>query len=482
VVVACGDSLFGYLELSALEHDLCLEPETYARRQRWDRLERRDISRYLQVFLSWMDGSFLEEPTIWRLVDTFKSSRCYDPRDRVFGLLALVHANSPTRIRPDYTKSVTDVVLQLIESKIEQDVDTASAFSRIIDASLSYIHRAYEFNFFQAFALIRDFYLRSDTLYGAANHTYSGAGFQDVIARLKRRRALPDRSHTTSQNEHLNSSLPFDDSRHFIMIADSSCRILGNGTGQCVAPLVRSGASTRDFRMDQEHLWDAISLQSPTGTVLAFVDGKTEPGDILLFLHNVDAEEVLAAPVPGLIVRPFKDKIYSVVGQFICDDGVKVCPGVNNQDKLLSMDSHSSHVNQEEALPLSDDRDHGNSEAYVTSTHDSECECSGGRALHNLNEGTWKVRMSPEDLLLFVAQDLRTNRTNLQPEGQAEPVVGCSVASVERARRLATSVTSELFSSYATLEEWRVDKGYQSLATVDEVPEFVPPWRQTDGR
>ncbi|GAB7325568.1 hypothetical protein MBLNU13_g09567t1 [Cladosporium sp. NU13] len=455
VLIACGDSLFGFLELGVISHDLFLEPQTDIHQQRWTNLDRRDLSWYMQVFLSWMDGSVVEESNIWSLVDTFKSSRCYDPRDRVFGLLALVHPDSPTRLRPDYTKSVTEVVLELVESKAEHDAQTAAVFSRTIDAHPSYVHRAYEFNFFQAFGLIRDFYLSSDPLQNALNHTRPGAGYRDVY-------------------EHLNSSVPSDDSQYFIMIADSSCRIRRNDSGQCVVPLVRTGASTGDFRIDQEYQEDAIKLRSPTETVLAFADSKTEPGDILLFLQ--DDTEVWAAPVPGLVVRPFKHDMYSVVGQFICDDGVKLCPGVNNQDEILNLES-PSHLQPDKALSSTNGSDGGNKKFYTTATCSGECQCGSGQSLHSLDGGTWKVRMSPEDLLLFVAQDLKTQPMNDPLDKSEELVVNCAVGSVEVARRLATKVASDMFSSYATREEWQVHKEFQRSNMDDEIPEFVPSWR-----
>jgi hypothetical protein len=52
---------------------------------------------------------------------TFVSHSCSDPRDRVFGLLALADSECRDAFRPDYTKSATAVLLQLIEHHAETD-------------------------------------------------------------------------------------------------------------------------------------------------------------------------------------------------------------------------------------------------------------------------------------------------------------------------------------------------------------------------
>lgn len=460
------------MELGALVHDILLKPQLHAHQNRLASMVRRDISQYLDVFLAWMDGSTVEATHIWSLVDTFKSSRCYDPRDRVFGLLALVHQEDATSFRPDYTKSVTDVVLQLIETKVEHDKRVAATYSRVVDASLQYVYRAYEFNFFQAFGLIREFYLNSDVVDVAGNRIHTGAGFHDVAEMLRQRRVTRHATDTSSRSGQLDSSLRFDDSSCITMIVDSSCKVRKNGTGEYIVPLMRPGQSICDFHIDGEDTSDAISLRSPSGTVLAFADSKIRPGDVLLFLHNSDTTEGVMAPVFGLVVRPCEDRVHSVVGQFICDDGVKMCLGASEDNHWnSSADPDNAWTSGGESDDLDD-----HEKIEDLALYNGKCECKGKHSLHSLAGRPWKLRMSPEDLLLFVAQDMKMEHRITQSGKSEEHVVTCSAGSIERARRLSTKVTSSPISSYATLENWRKQKGFQRLTPDDEIPEFVAPW------
>jgi hypothetical protein len=58
--------------------------------------------------------------------------------------------------------------------------------------------------------------------------------------------------------------------------------------------------------------------------------------------------------------------------------------------------------------------------------------------------------MSPEDLLVFIAQDLKS--VHRQPIKWEVPMVDDSVDLEESMERLTTRVTSEEFSSYAICE------------------------------
>jgi hypothetical protein len=59
----------------------------------------------------------------------------------------------------------------------------------------------------------------------------------------------------------------------------------------------------------------------------------------------------------------------------------------------------------------------------------------------------WVVYMSPADLILFAAQDLKSEVS--PPEEGVGPIIVLSVCPEEKAKRLTTSVTSDLVSSFA---------------------------------
>jgi hypothetical protein len=119
VILVCGKDLFHSWEIEAIMNDIGGMPEPGEYPQRTRELGMRERpSFYFDMIVS-HDLTFSK--TIWSVMRTFVSHHCSDPRDRVFGLLALVDPEYREAFRPDYTKSATAVLLQVIEHHAEMD-------------------------------------------------------------------------------------------------------------------------------------------------------------------------------------------------------------------------------------------------------------------------------------------------------------------------------------------------------------------------
>lgn len=87
----------------------------------------------------------------WELAHDYQASYCSDPRDRVFALLPLADLASRKMFQPDYTKSVVEIVLQLLRSKAKSDAEDAE------DAAAREEHFSIEFNFKTSHDIIGSF-------------------------------------------------------------------------------------------------------------------------------------------------------------------------------------------------------------------------------------------------------------------------------------------------------------------------------------
>jgi hypothetical protein len=119
VIMVCGKDLFHFWELEAIMNDIGVmsEPGEYPQRIR-ELGSREQPSFYFDMIVS---HDMAHPETLWSVISTFVSHHCSDPRDRVFGLLALADSECREAFRPDYTKSATAVLLQLIEHHAEMD-------------------------------------------------------------------------------------------------------------------------------------------------------------------------------------------------------------------------------------------------------------------------------------------------------------------------------------------------------------------------
>lgn len=211
---------------------------------------------------------------------------------------------------------------------------------------------------------------------------------------------------------------------------------------------------SHDFLVNQQGTSNAVRLRTPTGAVLAWADRKTEAGDTLLFFQDDKYAErqpwVSIVPPPGLVIRQFKDDIFTVVGQFFITIGARACSTKPFRLTLFSKDSDNTSSSPD-ISDCSDDA--GEIDKEPTTDNRERCRhCKGAKELHSREGWSWKVYMSPEDLLLFVAQDLKLEHRPPELKENFLSTVDFSVYPEKREMRLMTNATSEPFSSFAIRE------------------------------
>ena len=144
-----------------------------------------------------------------------------------------------------------------------------------------------------------------------------------------------------------------------------------------------------------------IKVRTPKGVASALVSKNVKAGDSILIFRDRSFLHGPQAPITGLVVRPSDCGIHDIVGQVIVGDDFEIVKG-GSMDRLAS----------------------------------------GALCLW-----TWLVFMSPADLILFVAQDLKADIS--PPEEGVGRAVVLSVCPEGKARRLTTSVTCGPVSSFA---------------------------------
>lgn len=340
--------------------------------------------------------------SIWELVWRYHSSYCSDPRDRVFGLLSLADSISREAFRPDYKKSPVEVLLHLMQFKAKHEPQS----------NFRDVH-----NVVGAFAL-------------DPNEPEIARMLEQRRTATNRMDPCPKLSEMSRRRHHdpfeddgrlgLVWNVPFDtgNSCRINLEVHSYCKVFTGNAGGYVVLLSKSRPS---WRATRRHDWTkqstadgAVSLHAFDGTVVGVANKQVQDEDTLLLFRSGTIYGVFDS---GLIVRRcalLGDGLVAakIVGQCLVDFDVEV------------------------------------------SYEDSSCACTDHHfKVHyadDLDE-TWKVRMSAEDLLLFIAQDLKAEHRN--PGKFEAPMVDAEVQHDESRKRLGTSVTRDEFSSYAVLTE-----------------------------
>lgn len=372
-------------------------------------------ARYMSGRARVLQGPQTGKVSLWENVVNFKDHACYDLRDRVFALLDLSERQD---LRPDYLKSATQVLLQLLEQETHSHGDSGTSDSRN------------PCDMTQAFELVKSFRLSPET---------------PEIAGMLEQRRLAHRSQIipTNLEHHPDLIGNLERSRRIPMSVQSYCTITRNDAGVWTAPMVQRRPHVYNFGHDFGYVErnvkdDAISVRTPAGATVALTDTKTRPGDIILFLTDPDADEE-KPPVVGLIVRPTDRDIYLVVGQAILNSGAQPCMGYRISDPCSCGEKDA---------------------CSCASRLCRECEAELGP---HYRPGTgFTVHMAPEDVLLFVAQDMGDQGRPHSADDM--PVL---VRPEHTVGRLTTSVTSHKLSSYARFH--RVRTGWP------RTPESSPP-------
>lgn len=385
----CGESLFHFWKLAALETDLTSKPKAAVYQQRWHDIEIRHPSWYLQMLLDFRDGEV--DSSICNLVDTYHASYCYDPRDRVFALLPLADSASRRAFLPDYTQSVAEIALRLLEYKAKHPVDVEYIF--------------YESNFREVHDVVGAFGLGPDDT--------------DIAAMQKRRRIADRNDEPCSGQAQLRTSTMPKVLYRITMEAESYCEVWQDVTGQYVASLSGSNSRKRNLPVMRREECETTAIRTPNGVVACLTNKQIQPGDTLLFFRGANRSIFHC----GLVVRHTKHEgttpaIATIVGQCLRITNIQVC------------------------------------------SNGPSCTCDGHHLMsYSEEKSPWKVHMSPEDLLSFVAQDLKLEHR--QPKKFEVPMRDVAVRWDESAERLNTSVTCEALSSYAVFEDVE-DKAYES--------------------
>lgn len=164
--MVCGETLFHvwhlYTFLDDLGHECDIDaPEGRQRRREINPLE---VSQCVSELLAFLQPRF-QPRSIWDRVEYHRTASCSDPRDYVFGLLSLTDQRTRTALKPDYAKSVTEVLLELLEYKAECDGEVTEEVSWRFGRS-----------FYQARNVVGSFGLRCDD--------------QNIIAAMRDRRRI----------------------------------------------------------------------------------------------------------------------------------------------------------------------------------------------------------------------------------------------------------------------------------------------------
>jgi hypothetical protein len=324
---------------------------------------------------------------------TFVSHSCSDPRDRVFGLLALADSECRDAFRPDYTKSATAVLLQLIEHHAETDKGDDSST-----------------NFFWAHIIIGAFGLGPDEPDIASMRdrrriaVHDQDPFSKITVATRGLRPLFIRENDPCSSGLLLQGLVDTKSHHIVLDAIWHCTVWKNAAGQCIVPLQKpnraSDSSRHKTSTGQETTAGGVRLRTPDGSLVGLANQQIQHGDTILLFESGVNEGIFHS---ALIVRRWGPTIAMIVGQRIVDSDVEICQG------------------------------------------GSGCVCRG--AMHTSDSDVWQALMSPEDLLVFVAQDLKS--VPRLPSYSGMPVMDVSVQPERSRERVTTRVTSEEFSSYA---------------------------------
>jgi hypothetical protein len=328
---------------------------------------------------------------LWGLVANHWDYHCFDTRDRVFSLLSLSLDNE---IDPDYTKSSFQVLLQLLWQRGCSTSPSDNDPEYIMTQSL---------NIISAFHLgPLDAEIANILQLRRSAHAFTRLGPRDLV---------------------------FDEQEQcpIVLHTDLCCKIWEDGAGNLVTSLLEGRPPTaRTWDDNLEYIEQfskdvAVKLRNPLGKVVALADKKVKCGDILLFFRDYGPpsriDYTLGPPVAGLILRPTECGIHVIVGQVVVDHGITP------------------------------------SERRCQCHHTGSSSAATDSLGFELKNNNWRVLMSHVDFLLFAAQDMRSE-VSPHVEGVG-PVIKRTFSLGQTARRLTTSVTTDLNSSYAfRLEDW----------------------------
>ncbi|KAK3673068.1 hypothetical protein LTR78_007179 [Recurvomyces mirabilis] len=388
VIMACGDEIFPVAEFDALYRDSNEAVECGLGRNFL-------VPGYAAGGIE--AGHPAQSPSsgIAELVFTFAEWQCFDARDRLFALLAMADQSSISGITPDYIKSAVSVVMQLLRQICIDGVYFDIPNEETIMEEL--------------FAIVASFRLEFS---------------QHEISALLTARVCHRQSCRVPYSQPVLGAKPSDRTQVRISArVRTFFPVQEDENGKLWAPLHRTKeeidpaqwtlAVRTAFRQACQRAEDSFCGIHSRGEILAIATGSVKSGDIVLSFGNNKNNfgnhfSGLHTPCAGLVVRQTTSERYLIVGQIIFDLEVEPLP-----DALLS-DAERGRVTGPSYAP----------------------------------DVVWEVHFDPEDLMLFIVQDLVYYQA---PRAHDRPtMLDCTVRPEYTVKRLETSVTSDTFSSYAT--------------------------------
>jgi hypothetical protein len=286
VLIVCGESMFTLDALWKFVDDAYKYPEL-----------RSHLTWYSEYLRGLLNIDVLTDPdSLWGHVVKYCGYHCADTRDCVFGLLSFSPEHA---IRPDYTKSSLQVLLQLLK------------------------YRANAVGGANGSRAARDAMEHSMKIVGAFCLGPLAAQIADMLRLRRLAHAAPSIS---------PELLTFDyrSQRRIALQSRLSSRVWEDAAGNMVAAL--SEDTTLPFGRHRDHDVQYIShhtqdtvvmVRSLLGKVVALADKRLRTGDILLFFQDTHPMGGMNPPVYGLIIRSTQRDIYVVVGQVVVNHGTR---------------------------------------------------------------------------------------------------------------------------------------------------------------
>ncbi|KAK4539347.1 hypothetical protein LTR36_000778 [Oleoguttula mirabilis] len=417
-IVFCGESLCDFQDLADFRTDLsmyCSQQKSGKHSQDYRQIDlncSRSYDSIVNVSHGWSGAGM----GLLELTDYFADFKCFDERDRIYGMLALVDWKGCPPLLPDYTKSALAVGVQVVTYMCSPAGEEGLVTPQLGSGSASYEQSSHhEWPIVSATRIAQGLGLHSQN--------------SDIQRQLQQRR--------TQEQTVTPSAKPATASEARARIAvqaDSFCQLFRSATteGYLAACLVQAGTSLVPIMVEMHPDFEAgpgpnfkeVAYRNVLGSngPCLKVSSWAQPGDYVLSFHSSGFDH-------GLLARQTEDGSTRcrIIGQAIFDEHTVICSG------------------------------------------GEACSCSCDVAWHPSQDTELRAQFDPEDLLLFVCQSLVPNDLR-----SLDWVKWSDVQARERVReadvspigeimddtrllplRLATSVVQphDCFSSFVEVEE-----------------------------
>ncbi|KAK5125363.1 hypothetical protein LTR85_000472 [Meristemomyces frigidus] len=439
-IVCCGESLLDFQDLVDFQRDLSVYCSHQKHRQEYGEIDpttTRGFTSIENVWHGWSGAGM----GLLDLTDYFAHFKCFDARDKIYGMLALVDWKDFPPMKPDYTKSALAVGLEAIAYMCPVPGEGRLATPGCDSDDTNW----------PGWPIV------------SATQIAEGLGLhsQDPdIQRLLRQRRNPEHATNPPRTPATMPAAVFKARPRVAIKADSFCQLFPHPTVEdalaaCLmhreGPLARTVAAlaVRPPGFEEQ---PGPNLEEVSYTAVSASFGPcvkvarwAQPEDFVLSFHVSGFD-------PGLLVRETESGsgCFQIIGQAIFDVHTVICSGRE------------------------------------------ECHCSFDAARHPSPKSEMNAYFDPEDLLLFVCQslvpdDVRSLDLTRWREGEAGKKIREShvsqvgeIGDDDRLlpQRLATSVVqpSDSLSSFVKLgssERVVKEQSAEAAQSLEQLREFV---------